>query len=413
MDKTDRRISCDGIAFEKHFTLGLDHARDRNFAAALEEFYRALALGPDNARCLLEIAKLHFRQRRYKEAREFLSRVLAQDPSHAEARQYMEEIEKPDFCVIEVSHRCMFRCKMCNYWQTSNSQVEVDIPTFCRFVDALTNFVHTPFEMNISGGEPLLKEGVLDLVECIAARGFRFSLVTNGFMIDKAKARRIADSGLNFLAISLDSLAEGTHDYIRGMPGAHKKVMEALGYFSSYRGKLQNITLQTILMGPTMEGVLDLVEWANTQQLSLSFMAVTRPNMVAIDPQWYRREDMHFLWPTDITRMHSILDRLIALKRSGYRIDNPIGQLERFKLYFSDPETFVKETPCSLGDDFMHVNPHGEIHLCCEMEPIGNITQGTDIGKMWASKQAQRVRENIRRCKRNCAGMVNCYREGD
>jgi MoaA/NifB/PqqE/SkfB family radical SAM enzyme len=321
------------------------------------------------------------------------------------------ETKRPDFCVIEVSHKCMFRCKMCNYWQTKENPREVTIHDLCRFVTALKNFVETPFEMNISGGEPLLKDGVLDLIEFIAHQGFKFSLVTNGFLIDKSTAKRIADSGLNFLAISLDSLNENTHDYLRGIQGAYRKVMEALGYFMAYRGKLQNITLQTIVMGPNLDDILDLVTWAHKQQLSLSFMAVTRPNMVPVDSQWYTREDLSFLWPQDISKVQHILDNLISLKKAGYRIDNPIGQLERFKLYFSDPEKFVRETPCSLGDDFIHVNPYGDIHLCCEMESVGNIKKEIDIVKIWTSKQAQKIRESIRLCKRNCAEMVNCYKE--
>ena len=319
-------------------------------------------------------------------------------------------MKRPDFCVVEVSHRCMFRCKMCNYWQSKEDPEELNLNHLYRFISSLKEFVGIPFEMNISGGEPLMKKGMLDLVEFIANQGFRFSMVTNGYLIDKCLAKRIADSGLSFLAISLDSLDENINDFLRGTIGAHRKVLEALEFFDTYRGRLQNITLQTIITGKNLDTILDLVKWAKDRQVSHSFMAITRPNMVPVDPEWYKKDEFNFLWPKDISRVLHILDELIKLKKSGYRIDNPIGQLERFKLYFSDPEKFVRDTPCSLGDGIIHVNPKGDVYLCCEMESVGNIKEG-NIGSIWTSQKAESIREKIRHCQRNCAGMVNCYRE--
>jgi len=321
-----------------------------------------------------------------------------------------KDIKRPKFCVIEVSHRCMFQCKMCGYWMSKEDPEELQLRHLYKFISSLKEFAGMPFEMNLSGGETLMKEGMLDLVEFIAEQGFRFSMVSNGYLMDKAVAKRIADSGLSFLALSLESLDGNIHDFLRGTKGAHKKVMEALGYLSAYRGKLQNLTLQTIIMGPNLEGILDLVDWARGRELSLSFIAVTRPNMVPPDAAWYKKKEYDFLWPQDIRKVHSVLDELIRLKKMGRRIDNPIGQLERYKSYFSDPEKFVKETACSLGDDMMLVNPKGDVYLCCEMESVGNIKE-SDVGQIWTSQKAEHVREKIRRCRTNCTGMVNCYKE--
>lgn len=321
------------------------------------------------------------------------------------------ETKRPDFCVIEVSHRCMFQCKMCNYWKTKQDPNEVNLQELYKFVSTLKKFVNTPFEMNISGGEPLLKEGIFELIEFIANQGFRLSMVTNAYLINKSVAKRIADSGLSFIPISLDSLNEDTHDYLRGTRGAYKRAMEALGYFMNYRGKLKNLTIQTIIMDCNLDGIWDLVNWAYQQQISISFMAVMRPNMTPVDPYWYEKKEFNFLWPKDISKVNLIIDRLIELKKAGYKIDNPIGQFEKFKLYFSDPEKFVKESSCTLGNNFLHINHQGQIYLCCEMEPIGNIKED-DINKVWASEKADNVRERIRLCKRNCAEMVNCYKGG-
>ena len=43
------------------------------------------------------------------------------------------KVKQPDFCVIEVSHKCMFRCKMCNYWQAKPNPNEVTIEELYKF----------------------------------------------------------------------------------------------------------------------------------------------------------------------------------------------------------------------------------------------------------------------------------------
>lgn len=321
-----------------------------------------------------------------------------------------EAIAKPKFCVIEVSHRCLFRCKMCYYWKTKKNPYETSIKELCKFVSSLRNFVDVPFEMNISGGEPFLKEGMLDLIECIAEGGFRFSTVTNAYLINRRMARKIADSGLSFLSISLDSLDEGTHNYLRGARGAYKRVMKAITYLNEYRGKLKNVGIQTIISGKNLKGLPELCKWVRDNRLTISFIALMRPNMLPIDDTWYKREQYSFLWPQDIAEVNAVIDNLIALKLAKYPIDTEIGQFERFKLYYQNPEKFVKSTPCSLGDDILHVNPIGEVYLCCEMESIGNI-KDSDIHSIWSSEQANLIREKIHCCKRNCAGMINCYKE--
>ncbi|MDD4909341.1 MAG: radical SAM protein [Candidatus Omnitrophica bacterium] len=318
-------------------------------------------------------------------------------------------IGRPKFCVIEVSHRCMFRCKMCNYG-VSAPEPEVSVGELIGYVSSFKDFVNTPFEINISGGEPLLKEGALELLGFISGLGFNSSMATNAYLINRENARRLADSGVGVVPISLDSLDGRVHDYLRGKDGAHKNAMDALNYFMEYRGRLRGVVIQSIIMEPTLDGLVELAGWADQRDISVSFMAVMRPNMVPVDLRWHEREEFSFLWPKDTAKAHSVIDKLIEMKQSGCRVDTPVGQLRRFKSYFADPLQFVRKASCGLGEDIVHINNKGDIYLCCEMEPIGNV-KDADIRYTWFSPKAARVRREIKKCRRNCAEMINCYRE--
>lgn len=75
-----------------------------------------------------------------------------------------------------------------------------------------------------SGGEPLMRPDLFELVERAVAHGMRAVISTNGTLITPEVARRLKDLGLSYVGISLDG-TEATHDRFRGEPGAFAKAM--------------------------------------------------------------------------------------------------------------------------------------------------------------------------------------------
>lgn len=70
-----------------------------------------------------------------------------------------------------------------------------------------------------SGGEPLVRDDLCELIAYAGQRGLRTVLSTNGTLIDEKTARRLADAGLAYAGVSLDGLAK-INDHIRGLAGA-------------------------------------------------------------------------------------------------------------------------------------------------------------------------------------------------
>jgi radical SAM protein with 4Fe4S-binding SPASM domain len=70
-----------------------------------------------------------------------------------------------------------------------------------------------------SGGEPLVRPDLLELMEYAATSGLRVTLSTNGTLIDEPTAQRLHEIGLTYVGISLDGIGE-TNDLFRGKKGA-------------------------------------------------------------------------------------------------------------------------------------------------------------------------------------------------
>jgi radical SAM protein with 4Fe4S-binding SPASM domain len=69
--------------------------------------------------------------------------------------------------------------------------------------------------MNITGGEPFLRSDLFDILQAVREQGFEVYLLTNGTLVDKARARTLAELGVSGVQVSIEG-PEEVHDAIRG-----------------------------------------------------------------------------------------------------------------------------------------------------------------------------------------------------
>ena len=322
---------------------------------------------------------------------------------------------KPAFCCFGIVEECFLRCKMCEKWKPDLGTRGIKRPSLGQWIDAvasLRSIVDEGFLINFGGGEALLMEGLLDVVRSAVDRGLRTNIATNGCLIDEKMAKRIADSGLSSVNISLDSMREATHDYLRGVPGVYKKAMQAIENLDKYCSKDFEIIICCAIYDINMEEVLEVAEWVNGHARIkwVYFMAAMQPNNTSPDTAWYKKE-FSYLWPQDKLRATAVIDNLIDMKKRGYKINNQICQMEAFRKYFNWPERFVKNTACNL-DRAVHISSVGDIYICYEWECVGNIMKD-DLAGAWYSKEGGMARGHIRNCQKNCHHLINCFFEGD
>lgn len=80
----------------------------------------------------------------------------------------------------------------------------------------------------LSGGEPLLREDIFDLVAAAREARIMPAMGTNGTLLTGEIAGELYKAGLKGVAISIDSLDEKYHDEFRGQQGAFKKTQEGI-----------------------------------------------------------------------------------------------------------------------------------------------------------------------------------------
>ncbi|MDD5560763.1 MAG: radical SAM protein [Candidatus Omnitrophica bacterium] len=332
------------------------------------------------------------------------------------SRKREKQKVKPDFICFGIIDDCILKCKMCRKWKEDIFiKDRTGAPTledWKRCVNSLKKITDKPIQINFGGGEPLLKEGLWELVSFCKSKRLDVNIATNGYLIDENTVKKISDSRLDSIILSLDSLQEDTHDYLRGVKGVYRAVMGAISSLDKSCSELYK-GICSVIYDKNIEDVVKLAEWVdNDKRLnSVYFMAAMQPNNTVLDAQWYLKEEFDCLWPKDPLRACVVIDELIKLKKNNSKITNQVCQLEAFKLYYQFPERFVKSTKCNMGSA-LHISSCGDIFLCYHWGKLGNI-KTDDIAQLWSSDNAAQVREDIGNCKNNCHFLLNCYFKGD
>ncbi len=321
--------------------------------------------------------------------------------------------DKPKYCSVLITNNCMFKCRMCEMWKSIEDERELTIEEWKAILLEMKDLLNPHAEICFTGGEPLLKAGILKLIRFATEVGFRTGLNTNAYLIDEKMAQSISRSSLWSITISLDSLNEDTHDFIRGTPASYRKAINAIEFLSKFCHNL-HIGISTVILENNLEDIIDLALWVQGDKRlhSIRFQAMMQPLATPEDREWYRNDIYNLLWPKDADSIRSVLNKLILLKQNGDfgKVNNPVDQLKAFQDYFQSPFDLPRVRKCVFSDTVINLNQIGEIYLCPEMSSIANI-KTDNINKIWYSDRTSQMRDEIRKCERSCKFAVNCFWE--
>jgi len=156
-----------------------------------------------------------------------VTRLLGGLPARGDHLRYTgERVHHRPVVVWNITRRCNLHCAHC-YAGAADRPFPGELTgnEALAVIDDLAAY-GTPVLL-FSGGEPLLRPGLVSLVYHAAGKGMTPVLSTNGTLLTPETARELTDAGLSYIGISFDGL-EGAHDKFRGSLGAFKASMAGL-----------------------------------------------------------------------------------------------------------------------------------------------------------------------------------------
>lgn len=165
-------------------------------------------------------------------------------------------IVKTPVCVHwHATYECNFRCAHCGAEGGAREDNSVSTEEIFRAIREMGHLGVNTFI--ITGGEPLLREDIFDVLEFAKKVGIPHrALATNSYLVDHYKDQ-LAMQNLGSVHLSIDGLPE-TNDAVRGMPGAFQKTLEALRFFKEIG--VEERIVNTVVFNENLSELDELLE---------------------------------------------------------------------------------------------------------------------------------------------------------
>jgi len=309
------------------------------------------------------------------------------------------------FIQWHLTERCNLRCTHC--YQTEGKTEELTLTEIKEVLSEITDMLtiwsdkyqleFSP-SLNITGGEPLLRNDLFKILGKMHATDFAIYLLTNGTLVDAEKAKHLADLDVKGVQVSIEG-PEDVHDSIRGNGS----------FAASCRGVTHllksglKVTLNATLSEINAEKFRDIFEIATSlgvQRLGFSRLVPAGRGVGLVDQM------------IDKQRVMEIYESIFALPTNGLEIvtGDPIASQMKNGPDLDDCGS-IPTGGCAAGISGLTFLSDGTVTPCRRLAiPIGNVREDS-LRDIWAnSKILEQLRDRSRykgRCG-SCPNWANC-----
>ncbi len=290
--------------------------------------------------------------KRIEEKSEFPTDVIPILPEKIHAKttsynKYGNYFSFADIVFLELTRGCNLRCKHC----LNNSGIpEENQLTFEECYDLISKLSKAGLqEIRFTGGEPLIFDGIYDLIRHATNEGIFVSIGTNATLIDEKIAHKLKENGLRRAVVSLDG-TKRMHDVIRG-EGNYDKTIKAIHYLNNVG---ISIKVNSVIMRSNMEDVIMLAKQLHKEKVSIFIRRFIESGRGA-----YLKDNM--LSKKDYEYVNECLKEELdsgPYVRGHYIRLTDEGKNNRIKL------PFELRTGCKAGQRAFVITPNGDIHYC-------------------------------------------------
>ena len=320
-----------------------------------------------------------------------------------------EKIEKasiyPKVLIFPITYKCNARCSMCNIWRCDSS-TEMSLNDIkAIFSDKI--LCDNLESVNLTGGEPMLREDILQIIEIIilhCRNVHTITLNTNGYFNEKYKdffdgvqdiKKRVRE--FDFLVyFSIDGLYE-KHDLIRGVKGFFEHLIKTLEEMNKIEQQYGIKYSLNFTISPYNYREMSIVaNYAKNRKINLDF-TFSMPSEVYFNNVFEKE-----LWEYDNGALMEICETIDSLlnenvltySRAYYR--NLIKMLKGGK----------RQIGCIFKEEGLFLKPDGNVYKCwADNKLLGNIYQ-EPISKIWSNcvvnYKVEELEEKCRNCYNNC-----------
>ena len=265
---------------------------------------------------------------------------------------------------LELTLQCNERCFHCGSSCTPmRSEDQLSLAEYRAILEQVKeDFDLTKLQLCITGGEPLLRPDFFEILGYAHELGFRWGMTSNAILITPEIARRLAETGMETISVSIDGLRE-THDLLRGTPGGYDLAMRGIRNLLEL-GRFRAVQVTTVVNHENI-GELDEL-FAIMDGLDIDSWRVVNLEPIGRALQWPSR----MLTREDYLRLFSFIREK---RQAGYPVEygcshylGPAWERELRDWYWI----------CNAGIYTASIMANGDIGACLDIERRPETIQG-------------------------------------
>ena len=284
---------------------------------------------------------------------------------------------------IELTLRCNARCEHCG--SSCGDEIRKDEITADEIKNVLKSIADNPkynprnIMLAITGGEPLLKKEIWDIMKYAHELGFPWGMTTNGFLINQDVVDKMVETGMYSLSISLDGL-EKTHESFRKVkPGEFKKLMKGLKILLK-TPEIKVVQITTCVNKKNIDELEDMYKL-------LSDVGLKEWRIIEVDPIGRAKaNDEILMGPKEYQRMFDFIE---SKQDNEYGMNVTYGGCGHF---IGKYEGHFRKHPgyCGAGTLISCILSNGDIFVCPDVVRRPELIQGNirkdDFIEVWEKK---------------------------
>ena len=253
---------------------------------------------------------------------------------------------KPTVLSFEVTLSCVARCKHCDTGGYKPNEQRLAPEEFTKYVKELK-----PAAVQLSGGEPLLREDLPDVARAVKNGSSMpyLIVVSNAYLLNEQRYLELREAGADRFSISLD-FPDERHDEFRRLPGLYAHLEKLIPKLASHGNR--DIAMNSAITGANFPYLRELADKAHEWGVDISYSAYSIRRTG--DPQY------SIFGEGNLEKLRESIEEIIELKRERGGILNPTSVLRDTYKFFKDEGI----PGCKAGLRFLVVRPDGTINAC-------------------------------------------------
>jgi radical SAM protein with 4Fe4S-binding SPASM domain len=288
---------------------------------------------------------------------------------------------------LAITSRCNMNCKYCSV-RKEHDKISDELTTaeYKKIIDKLVDW--GAFQIGLTGGEPTIREDVVELVKYITDKKVACNITTNGWNVTEKLVIELKEAGLNQIQISLDSYKKTTHEKFR-TKGSYERALKTAKLFKKH-GLI--VGIDTVVSSSNIDDLEEFMDFL--EENSIDGITIIKLKQGDLDLEIFKKS------LPSCEKYSKLISKVCKRWQKPLEITIDCSSVANLCMSLTEGESEKLHTAgCPAGHTLISIAPNGDIYPCAaltdEKYKVGNMLVD-DPKKIWIESKLLKSLRNIK-----------------